>query len=229
MRAAMTLVLLLSGTATPLVFAQTSDWKSDSPGISHRIKPSDLPQPPASTEPEASKGSVAKVVPRPANALPKVPDGFAVQLVPDFMARLQDGAFFGWPWYYIGDHEDPAWRGKRPDLKGKVRAPEVLFQAHSSALAVAFYDRDAFPAEYRGDAFVTLHGSHTRPIRTGYKVVRVRRNGGKPTGEYQDFMTGFIVDNDTVWGRPAGIAVTRDGALLVSDDANGTVFRVARK
>jgi glucose/arabinose dehydrogenase len=156
-------------------------------------------------------------------------DHLGPDLVPDYMARIQDGAFYGWPWYYIGDHEDPAWRGKRPDLKGKVREPEVLFTAHSSALAIAFYDRDAFPAEYRGDAFVTLHGSHTRPIRTGYKVVRVRMSGGKPTGEYEDFMTGFIVDNDTVWGRPAGIAVTRDGALLVSDDANGTIFRVARK
>ena len=145
------------------------------------------------------------------------------------MAKLQDGAFFGWPWYYLGNTEDPALRGKRPDLKGHVRTPEVLFQAHSSALAVAFYDRDVFPAEYRGDAFVTLHGSHTRPERTGYKVVRVRLKDGKATGEYQDFMTGFLIDNDTAWGRPAGVAVTRDGAVLVSDDANGTIFRVRRK
>ena len=156
-------------------------------------------------------------------------DHLGPHLVPDFMARLQDGAFYGWPWYYIGDHEDPALKGKRPDLKGQVRTPDVLFQAHSSALAVAFYDRDAFPAEYRGDAFVTLHGSHTRPERTGYKVIRVRMKDGKPTGEYEDFMTGFLVDNDTAWGRPAGVAVTRDGALLVSDDANGTIFRVTHK
>jgi glucose/arabinose dehydrogenase len=156
-------------------------------------------------------------------------DHLGPNVVPDFMARLQDGAFFGWPWYYLGDTEDPALKGKRPDLKGQVRAPDVLFQAHSSALAVAFYDREAFPAEYRGDAFVTLHGSHTRPERTGYKVVRVRMKGGKPTGEYEDFMTGFLVDNDNAWGRPAGIAVTRDGALLVSDDANGTIFRVTHK
>ena len=107
--------------------------------------------------------------------------------------------------------------------------PEVLFQAHSSALNIAFYEGDAFPAEYRGDAFVALHGSHTRPERTGYKVIRVRMNNGTPTGEYEDFMTGFVVDNDTVWGRPAGVAVTRDGALLVSDDANGTIFRVTHK
>lgn len=156
-------------------------------------------------------------------------DHVGPSLVPDFMARVQDGDFFGWPWYYIGGREDPALKGKRPDLKGKVREPEVLIQAHSSALAVAFYDRDAFPAEYRGDAFVTLHGSHTRPDRTGYKVIRVRMKGGNPTGEYEDFMTGFIVDNATVWGRPAGVTVTRDGALLVSDDANGTIFRVTHK
>jgi glucose/arabinose dehydrogenase len=156
-------------------------------------------------------------------------DHVGPDLVPDHMVLVQDGAFYGWPWYYIGDNEDPALKGKRPDLKGEVRVPEVLIQTHSSALSVAFYDRDAFPAEYRGDAFVALHGSHSRPERTGYKVIRVRMKEGKPTGEYEDFMTGFIVDNDTVWGRPAGVAVTRDGALLVSDDANGTIFRVTRK
>lgn len=156
-------------------------------------------------------------------------DHVGPELVPDFMARVEDGAFYGWPWYYLGDHEDPALKGKRPDLAAHVRAPEVLFHAHSAALSAAFYDRDAFPAEYRGDAFVTLHGSHTRPERTGYKVVRVYMEDGKPTGAYEDFMTGFLVDNDTAWGRPAGVAVTRGGALLVSDDANGTIFRVTRK
>jgi glucose/arabinose dehydrogenase len=145
------------------------------------------------------------------------------------MTRLQDGAFYGWPWYYVGDREDPALKGRRPDLKGHVRVPEVLIQAHSSALSLAFYDHDAFPTEYRGDAFVALHGSHSRPQRTGYKVIRVRMKDGQPTGEYEDFMTGFVVDNNSVWGRPAGVAITRDGALLVSDDANGTIFRVTRQ
>lgn len=156
-------------------------------------------------------------------------DHLGPDLVPDFMVRVQDGAFYGWPWYYLGGQEDPALKGKRADLVGQVQSPEVLFQAHSSALAVAFYDRDQFPAEYRGDAFVTLHGSHTRPDRTGYKVVRVRMKAGKPSGEYEDFMTGFLVDNDTAWGRPAGVTVARDGALLVTDDANGTIFRVTHK
>ena len=156
-------------------------------------------------------------------------DHLGPHVPPDFMARIQDGGFYGWPWYYLGPHEDPALKGKRPDLKGTVRVPEVLFQAHSSALSVAFYDRAAFPAEYRGDAFVALHGSHSQPDRTGYKVIRVRMKAGRPTGEYEDFMTGFVVDNSRVWGRPAGLAVTRDGALLVSDDANGTIFRVAHR
>jgi glucose/arabinose dehydrogenase len=156
-------------------------------------------------------------------------DHLGPNLVPDHMVLVQDGGFYGWPWYYIGANEDPALKGKRPDLRGEVRVPEVLIQAHSSALSVAFYDHDAFPAEYRGDAFVALHGSHSRAGRTGYKVIRVRMQGGKPTGEYEDFMTGFFVNNDSVWARPAGVAVTRDGALLVSDDANGTIFRVTRK
>ncbi len=145
------------------------------------------------------------------------------------MVRLQDGGYYGWPWYTIGETEDPALKGKRPDLKGKAQTPQVLFQAHSSSLSVVFYDRDAFPADYRGDAFVALHGSHSTPHRTGYKVVRVRMKDGVPTGEYEDFMTGFVIVEARVWGRPAGVAVTRDGALLVSDDANGTIFRITRR
>ena len=156
-------------------------------------------------------------------------DHLGPNMVPDFMVHVQDGAFYGWPWYTVGDREDPALMGERPDLKGEVRVPEVLIQPHSSALSVVFYDHDAFPAEYRGDAFVALHGSHSRPQMTGYKVVRVRMEAGRPTGEYEDFMTGFVLDNETVWGRPASVAVTRDGALLVSDDANGTIFRVTHR
>lgn len=156
-------------------------------------------------------------------------DHLGPNMVPDYMALIRDGAFYGWPWYTIGNREDPARRAERPDLAGEVRVPEVLIQAHSSALSLAFYDRDAFPAEYRGDAFVALHGSHSRPQITGYKVIRVRLQNGMPTGEYDDFMTGFVLDNNTVWGRPAGVAVTQDGALLVSDDANGTIFRVTRR
>ena len=156
-------------------------------------------------------------------------DHLGENVPPDYLTRVQEGGFYGWPWYYIGDNEDPRLKGKRPDLKGEARVPDVLIQPHSSALSVAFYDADAFPSDYRGDAFVALHGSWNRPMRTGYKVIRVLMEDGRPTGEYEDFMTGFVVDNDRVWGRPAGLAVTRDGALLVSDDGNGTIFRVTRK
>jgi glucose/arabinose dehydrogenase len=107
-----------------------------------------------------------------------------------------------------------------------VKTPDVLIQAHSSTLEMTFYDGDAFPEEYRGDAFATLHGSWNREHRTGYKVIRALMEDGKPTGVYEDFMTGFVLDEKTVWGRPAGVGVTQDGALLVSDDANGTIFKV---
>jgi glucose/arabinose dehydrogenase len=153
-------------------------------------------------------------------------DHIGPNLVPDYLTTLKDGGFYGWPWYYIGGNEDPAHAGERPDLKDKVTVPEVLIQAHSSTLDMVFYDAEAFPAEYRGDAFATLHGSWNREDLTGYKVIRARMKDGKPTGVYEDFMTGFVLDEDTVWGRPAGIAVAQDGALLVSDDANGTIFRV---
>lgn len=156
-------------------------------------------------------------------------DHLGPHLVPDFFTRVQEGGFYGWPWYYLGNNEDPAWADARPDLVGDVRIPDVLIQAHSSALNAVFYEGLAFPAAYRGDAFVTLHGSHSRPDRTGYKVIRVPVKEGKPAGGYEDFMTGFVVDNGHVWGRPAGITVTRDGALLVSDDANGTIYRVTHQ
>lgn len=153
-------------------------------------------------------------------------DHLGPNLVPDFLTTVQDGGFYGWPWYYIGGNEDPAHAGERPDLKGEVIVPEVLLQAHSSTIDLVFYDADAFPAEYRGDAFATMHGSWNREERTGYKVIRALMEDGEPTGVYEDFMTGFVLDDQTVWGRPAGIAVTQDGALLVSDDSNGTIFRV---
>lgn len=153
-------------------------------------------------------------------------DHLGANLVPDFLTTVQEGGFYGWPWYYTGGNEDPAHAGERRDLKDKALVPDVLIQAHSSTLQVVFYDADAFPEEYRGDAFATLHGSWNREYRTGYKVIRALMKDGKPTGAYEDFMTGFVLDEKTVWGRPAGVAVARDGALLVSDDANGTIFRV---
>lgn len=153
-------------------------------------------------------------------------DHVGPNLVPDFLTTVQEGGFYGWPWYYIGANEDPAHKGQRPDLKDKVLVPDVLLQAHSSTLQLTFYDGDAFPAEYQGDIFATLRGSWNREDRTGYKVIRALMKDGKPTGVYEDFMTGFVLDEDKVWGRPAGIAVTQDGALLVSEDANGVIYKV---
>ena len=133
------------------------------------------------------------------------------------------------PWYYIGSHEDPRKKGQRPDLRDKVTIPDVLLQAHSAPLQIAFYEADAFPADYKGSAFMTLHGSWNRGQRTGYKVVRLLFNNGRPTGEYEDFMTGFVLSEKQVWGRPVGVAVAKDGSLLVTEDGNGTIWRVSHK
>jgi glucose/arabinose dehydrogenase len=153
-------------------------------------------------------------------------DDLGDDLVPDFVTRVRDGAFYGWPWYYLGPNEDPRHRGERPDLKDKVTVPDVLIQAHSASMGLVFYDNDQFPSEYRGDAFAAEHGSWNRAKRTGYKVIRVLLRDGVPTGEYEDFMTGFVVNDSAVWARPVGIAVAHDGALLVSEDGNGTIWRV---
>jgi glucose/arabinose dehydrogenase len=146
----------------------------------------------------------------------------------EYATAVKEGAFYGWPWYYIGGNEDPRQRGSRPDLKDKVTVPNVLMQAHSAPLQIAFYQANAFPASYKGSAFVTFHGSSNRGGKTGYKVVRLLFDAnGKPTGEYEDFMTGFVVSDKQVWGRPVGIAVTKDGSLFVSEDGNGTIWRVS--
>ena len=158
-------------------------------------------------------------------------DGLGDDLVPDYITRVKEGGYYGWPWYYMGNHEDPRHASERPDLAGRATVPDVLLQAHSASLEMTFYTASngvaAFPPEYRGEAFAALHGSWNRTLRTGYKVVRARLNHGVPTGEYEDFLTGFVVDNGSVWGRPVGVAVAHDGALLVSEDGNGTLWRIA--
>jgi len=154
-------------------------------------------------------------------------DGLGDNLPPDYLTRVREGAFYGWPWYYIGDHEDPRHQGERPDLAGKITVPDVLLQPHSAPLEMAFYQGAMFPPEYRGSAFAALHGSWNRHLRTGYKIVRAILKDGEPTGEYEDFVTGFVTDDGSVWGRPVGVAVARDGALLFSEDANGTIWRVS--
>jgi glucose/arabinose dehydrogenase len=148
-------------------------------------------------------------------------------LPPDYVTRVKEGAFYGWPWFYIGANADPRHAGERPELSEKVTTPDVLIQPHSAPLSVAFYNGSQFPAAFKGDAFVALHGSWNRAKRTGHKIVRLKFENGRPTGEYEDFLTGFVVDDKQVWGRPVGVAIAADGSLLVSDDGNGSVWRVS--
>ena len=151
-------------------------------------------------------------------------------LPPDYVTSVKQGAFYGWPWYYIGDHEDTRpGGGRRPDLADKVTMPDVLVQPHSAPLGIAFNPGGQFPADWTGDAFVALHGSWNRALRTGYKIVRLPFKNGKPTGAYQDLVVGFVADNQDVWGRPVDVIFAKDGSLLFSDDGNGVVYRVAYK
>jgi hypothetical protein len=159
-------------------------------------------------------------------------DALGDDLVPDYITHVRESGYYGWPWYYMGNHEDPRHAGERPDLAGQATVPDVPVQSHSASLEMAFYPPDvsgpsAFPAEYRGDIFAAFHGSWNRTGRTGSKVIRVHLQNGAPTGEYEDFLTGFVIDDSHVWGRPVGVTVARDGALLVTDDANGTLWRVS--
>jgi glucose/arabinose dehydrogenase len=156
-------------------------------------------------------------------------DGLGDDLPPDYATHVARGAFYGWPWYYLGDHQDPRHKGERADLAKSITTPDVLIQAHSAPLGIAFYTADQFPSDYKGDAFVTLHGSWNRAKRTGYKVVRLVMKDDKPTGEYEDFLVGFVDDDQSVWGRPVGVAVAHDGSLLVSDDGSGSIWRVSYK
>ena len=153
-------------------------------------------------------------------------DALGDDLVPDYVTHVAEGGFYGWPWYYTGPNQDPRFAGKHPELKEKVIVPDVLIQSHSAPLCLTFYDGKQFPAEYRGDIFVTSHGSWNRAHRTGYKVVRISTPEGKATGEYEDFVTGFVVDDAKVWGRPVGVTVANDGSLVFTDDASNSIWRV---
>ncbi|HEX8087527.1 MAG TPA: sorbosone dehydrogenase family protein [Blastocatellia bacterium] len=152
-------------------------------------------------------------------------------LVPDYVTSIKEGAFYGWPYSYIGQNEDPRRKGERPDLVQKARVPDVLIQAHSAVLGLVFYDGGMFAPEYRGDAYVALHGSWNRAKRTGYKIIRIRFKDGKPVGGYDDFITGWMLaeDNPSVWGRPVGLLVLKDGSMLISDDGAHKIWRVTYK
>ncbi len=158
-------------------------------------------------------------------------DALGDDLVPDYSTRVKRGSFYGWPWYYIGSNEDPRLKGERPDLAGKVSVPDVLYQSHSAALSMTFYaassGKSAFPESFVGDAIVGFHGSWNRSLRTGYKLVRVHMKNGEPTGDYEDFLTGFVVDDAHVWGRPVATAELSDGSLLMSEDGNNVIYRIS--
>ena len=155
-------------------------------------------------------------------------DALGDNLVPDYITHVRDGGFYGWPWWYMGGHQDPRHEGKHPELKNKVITPDVILNPHNASLELTFYNGKQFPAEYQGDIFASEHGSWNRAVRVGYEVIRVPlHQTGHATGEYEDFMTGFVVDNGHVWGRPVGITVAPDGSLLVTDDGSKSIWRIS--
>ena len=153
-------------------------------------------------------------------------DDLGDNLPPDYITHVQRGGFYGWPWYYIGGNQDPRHAGRHPELRDRVIVPDVLIQPHNASLGLTIYSATQFPVPYQGDIFAAEHGSWNRGGRTGYEVIRVRRAFGKATGEYEDFLTGFVTADGRVWGRPVGVGVTADGSLLVTDDASGSIWRV---
>jgi glucose/arabinose dehydrogenase len=156
-------------------------------------------------------------------------DGLGDELVPDFVTRLRQGAFYGWPYAYTGQREEPRRKGERSDLVKTAVMPEVLIQAHSAIMGLVFYNGKLFPAKYRTGAFGALRGSSNRSKRTGYKVVFLPFTKGQPDGGYEDFAIGWMLREDSpeVWGRPVGLAVLKDGSLIVTDDAAGKIWRVS--
>ena len=155
-------------------------------------------------------------------------DGLGDNLVPDYITHVQEGGFYGWPWWYMGGHQDPRHKGKHPELRDKVITPDVVLQPHNASLEMTFYEGKQFPAEYQGDIFAAEHGSWNKTVRVGYEVIRVpRHQSGKASGEYEDFVTGFVLPDGNVWGRPVGITVAKDGSLLVTDDGSGSIWRVS--
>jgi glucose/arabinose dehydrogenase len=159
-------------------------------------------------------------------------DGLGDNLPSDYLIRVQQGGFYGWPYAYIGKHPQPGFAQLAPDKVEATITPDLLFQAHSSLLDLVFYDADQFPSEYKGSLFVALKGSWNRSVPTGYKIARVPFKAGRPEGYYENFATGFWASGEEraeVWGRPAALAVAKDGSLLVADDTGGTIWRISYK
>jgi glucose/arabinose dehydrogenase len=155
-------------------------------------------------------------------------DNLGNHLVPDYVTSVPEDGFFGWPWFYMGGHQDPRLAGKHPELKSKVLTPDVLVQPHMASLEMTFYPTAGeFPKDYFGDGFAAEHGSWNRAGRAGYEVIRIPMKNGKTLdGSYEDFLTGFVTPAGEVWGRPVGVTVGKDGSLFVSDDGTRAVWRV---
>jgi glucose/arabinose dehydrogenase len=165
-------------------------------------------------------------------ALVQERDGLGDNLPSDYLTHVQQGGFYGWPYAYVGKHPQPGFAQLAPDKVEATITPDLLFQAHSTLLDLVFYEADQFPPEYKGSLFVALKGSWNRSVPTGYKVVRVPFKDGRPEGYYENFTTGFWVSGEQraeVWGRPAALAVAKDGSLLVGDDTGGTIWRISYK
>jgi len=163
-------------------------------------------------------------------ALVQERDGLGDRLPSDYLVRVQEGGFYGWPYAYIGKHPQPGFADRAPDKVQAAITPDLLFEAHSSVLDLVFYEGDQFPPEYKGHAFVALKGSWNRSEPVGYKIVRVPFKNGRPEGFYENFATGFWISGEQraeVWGRPAALAVAKDGSLLVADDTGGTIWRIS--
>ncbi len=156
-------------------------------------------------------------------------DGLGDDLVPDYITSVKPGAFYGWPFSYFGQNEDPRLKGQNPELVAKAIVPDIPVGAHTASLGLAFYTAKKFPAKYQGGVFIGQHGSWNRSEFVGYKVAFIPFKQGKPAGVIEDFLTGFIKDNKEVYGKPVGVAVAQDGALLVADDVSGIIWRVAAK
>jgi glucose/arabinose dehydrogenase len=159
-------------------------------------------------------------------------DGLGDDLVPDYVTSVKEGGFYGWPYAYFGKNEEPRMKeARRPDLVNKTLVPDVALGAHTASLGLAFYDKKSFPSKYHNGAFVGQHGSWNRSNLTGYKVVFIPFQNGKPSGKPEDFLTGFIADasKSEVYGRPVCVAILPDGSMLVTDDASNKIWRVAVK
>ncbi|WP_313900641.1 c-type cytochrome [Edaphobacter flagellatus] len=155
-------------------------------------------------------------------------DALGDNLVPDYITSVKPGGFYGWPWWYMGPHQDPRHAGKHPELKDKAIVPDVLLNPHNASLEITFYNGKQFPSEYDGDIFAAEHGSWNRSARVGYEVIRVPLHGtGHASGEYQDFLTGFVLPSGQVWGRPVGVTTAQDGSLMVTDDGTNSIWRVS--